>query len=86
MTRRDKPWNMRLKQNARHSTVWHRHRPIVAILTVLTVVLALAGLIVDLQTGSRWLPVACYAAAVLSAGILLAFLYDKRLRVTRPPR
>jgi hypothetical protein len=86
MTRRDKPWALRLKQDAQHSTVRHRSRPTVAILTAFTVVLALAGLIVDLQTGSRWLPVACYAAAVLSGGILLAFLYDKRLRVTRPPR
>ena len=86
MTRRDKPWNMRLKQDAQHSTVRHRHRPIVAILTAFTVVLALAGLMADLQTGLQWLPMACYAAAVLSGGILLAFLYDKRLRVTRPPR
>lgn len=83
MTPDDKPWNTRLKHNAQHSSSRVRNRPVVMALTVTTVVLALAGLFGDLQLASRGLTIACYAAAVVSGGVLLAFLFLKRLWVMR---
>lgn len=82
MTDRDKAWDMRLRQNAGRSTVRHRNRPMVIALTVLTVLLALAGLFVDLQLASQGLALACYTAAVLFGSILMAFLFIKKLWVT----
>lgn len=85
MTSQEKPWEARLKHNAQHSSSRVRNRPVVMALTVVTVVLALAGLFADLQLASRGLTIACYAAAVVSGGVLLAFLFLKRLWVLRRP-
>lgn len=83
MTSQEKSWEARLKHNARHSSGRVRNRPVVTALTVLTVALALAGLLADLQEAPRDLTVTCYAAAVVSGGVLLAFLALKRLWVPR---
>lgn len=85
MKRRHKDWDARLLDNARRTAVRHRRGRAVTGLTVLTVLLALAGLIVDIQLGARHLGHACYAAALVSGVVLLVFLYSRRLRVTRPP-
>jgi hypothetical protein len=65
--------------------VRHRNRRAILGLTTLTVLLAVAGLVADLRLGSSRLGYACYAAALVSGNVLLAFLYSKRLRVTRYP-
>lgn len=85
MTRPRKDWNARLLENARHTAVRHRRGRTVIGLTVLTVLLALAGLIADIRLGSWRLGYACYTAALVSGGVLLAFLFSRRLRVTRRP-
>ena len=85
MSRRRKEWNDRLLDNAARTTVRHRHRPAVLGLTMVTVLLAVSGLIADLRLGSWRLAYSCYAAAMVSGVVLLAFLFSKRLRVTRRP-
>ena len=83
MTR--KAWDTRVRHNAQRTDVGHRNRPVVMVLTVMTVALMAGGLFVDLQVGTRWLSVALYAAAAVSSIALLAFLYSKRLRIVRRP-
>ena len=85
MNRPRKDWDVRLLDNAARTTVRHRHRRAVGWLTGLTIVLAVTGLVADLRFGSWRLAYACYAAALVSALVLLAFLYSRRLRVTRRP-
>lgn len=85
MSRPHKDWNARLLDNVRRTAVRHRRRREVAGLTALTVLLALAGLIMDIQFGSQRLANACYAATLVSGVVLLAFLYNRRLRATRHP-
>ena len=85
MSRPDKDWNARLLDNAERTTVRHRRRPAVLGLTTLTVLLALTGLFAELQLGAGRLANACYVAAMVTGAVLLAFLYSKRLRVTRSP-
>ena len=85
MKRRRKDWDARLLDNARRTAFRHRHGRAVIGLTVLTILLALAGLIAYIRLGSRHLGYACYAAALVSGIVLLAFLYSRRLRVTRRP-
>jgi hypothetical protein len=79
MTQPDKAWKVRLEQNGEQGISRARNRPIVTVLTLLTVVLALVGLLIDLQFGSRAIAAACYAAAVLSGLAVMAFLFIKRL-------
>ena len=86
MRRPRKDWDARLLDNAARTTVRHRHRRAVGWLTGLTVMLAVTGLVTDLRLGSWRIAYACYAAALASALVLLAFLYNRRLRVTRHPR
>lgn len=83
MTHSDKTWNARLKHNAQHSRIQQRNKPIVMALTVLTGALAITGLIADLQLGSYALAGLCYVVATLSGITHLAFLFNKRLWVTR---
>lgn len=85
MSRPRKTWDARLLDNVARTTVRHRHRRAVGWLTGLTVMLAVSGLVADLQLGSWRIAYACYAAALVSALVLLAFLYSRRLRVTRRP-
>lgn len=86
MSRADKQWNTRLLDNAERTAVRHRNRQAVTGLTALTVLLCLAGLIADIRFGSWRIGYACYAAALLSGTVVLAFLFSRRLRVTRRPR
>lgn len=81
----EKPWDAWLKQEGPAGVRRGWNRPVVAALMMLTVLLELAGLFADLQLGSRGLTIASYAAAVLSGSVLLAFLFNKRLWVTRRP-
>lgn len=85
MRRWDKAWEIRLRTKARGTTIRHRNRPMVAGLTASTVLLAMAGLIADLRLGSCPVTLACYGAAVVSGIVLLAFLFNRRLWVSRPP-
>lgn len=85
MTSAAKDWDSRLRENAQRSTVRRRNRPVVTALVVLAVALLLAGLLADLQVIPSWLAIICYAAAAPIGGVLLAFLYVKRLWVTCPP-
>lgn len=82
--KRKKDWDARIVQDARHTTVRHRNRPAVFGLTTLTVILLTAGLFADRWLASRPLTITCYAAAAVSGAALVAYLYSKRLRVTRP--
>lgn len=85
MSRPNKDWNARLLQNAERTTVRHRRRSAVLGLTTLSVLLAVTGLFAELQLGAGRLAHACYVAALVAGAVLLAFLYSKRLRVTRRP-
>nr|WP_253072662.1 hypothetical protein [Sphingomonas sp. H160509] len=62
-----------------------RNRHVVAGLTLSTVLLAIAGLAVDLWFAPALTPLACYGPATASGIALLAFLFSKRLWVTLPP-
>jgi hypothetical protein len=59
---------------------------VVAGLTLSTVLLAIAGLAVDLSFAPALTPLACYSPATVSGIALLTFLFSKRLWVTVPPR
>lgn len=85
MNRPRKEWDARLLDNATRTAVRHRRGRTITGLTVFTVLLALAGLIADIRFGSWRLGYACYAAALVTGVVLLAFLYNRRLRVTRHP-
>lgn len=85
MTRPRKQWDARLLDNAAHTAVRHRRGRAVTGLTALTIVLASAGLVADIRLGAWRLGYVCYAAALLCGAVLLAFLYSRRLRVTRRP-
>jgi hypothetical protein len=85
MTRPRKDWDARLLGNAHRTAVRHRRGRAVSGLTAVTVLLAVVGLIADIRFGSWRLGYVCYAAALVSGIILLAFLFSRRLRVTRYP-
>lgn len=85
MKRQDKAWDARLRTQARGSTIRHRNRAAVVGLTLLTVVLAMTSLLADLWLAPGLPALGCYGAATVSGIILLAFLFSKRLWVTRPP-
>ncbi|WP_174280160.1 hypothetical protein [Sphingomonas bacterium] len=86
MTKRsEKVWETRLKTNARRVTVRHRNRQVVIGLTLLTVLLAMAGLLAELWLDLNLPARVCYVAATLSGIVVLVFLFDRRLWITRPP-
>lgn len=85
MKRTGGDWRIRLTDDARRTTVRHRNRPVVIVLTIVTVGLMVTGLLADLRLGSSGLMTACYAGTIVSGVTLLAFLFSKRLRVERPP-
>lgn len=86
MTKRpEKAWETRLKTNARRVTVRHRNRQVVIGLTLLTVLLAIAGLLAELWLHLKLPARVCYVAATLSGIVVLVFLFDRRLWITRPP-
>jgi hypothetical protein len=84
--KRTKAWDVGIVRDARHTTVRHRNRRIVVGLTTLTVGLLTASLFIDRRFASLPLTITCYAAAAVSGAALVAYLYNKRMRVTRPPR
>jgi undecaprenyl pyrophosphate phosphatase UppP len=86
MTRRpEKAWEARLKANARRATVRHRNRRVVTGLTLLTVLLAVAGLLAELWLDLNLLAHVCYVAATIAGIVVLVFLFDRRLWITRRP-
>lgn len=85
MKQQNKAWDARLRAASRVVTRRQRNRPVVAGLTLSTVLLAIVGLAVDLWFAPALTPLACYGPAALSGGVLLAFLFSKRLWVTLPP-
>ncbi|MDD1453045.1 hypothetical protein NHF48_022370 [Sphingomonas sp. H160509] len=85
MKRQNKAWDARLRATSRIVTRRQRNRHVVAGLTLSTVLLAIAGLAVDLWFAPALTPLACYGPATASGIALLAFLFSKRLWVTLPP-
>lgn len=86
MGHQEKAWEIRLRAKARDTTIRHRNRPAVIGLTLSTVLFAIAGLMADLRVGPSLLTLVCYGAAVVSGVVLLAFLFSRRLWVSRPPK
>ena len=78
-------WEKRLLRNADRSTIRHRNWPVVRRLTAVTIILLLASLPAEFQLGSRALMMACYVGSAVAGAALLAFLFNKRLWIERPP-
>ena len=85
MKRADKDWNAKLERSAAGGGVRYRNRRVVIPLTVLTVALAAGGLMADIWLGSHRLSITAYVGAVISGCTLLAYLFDRRLRIKPPP-
>ena len=78
-------WEKRILPNADRDTTLHRNWPVVRWLTIVTVILLLASLPAEFRLGSRSLTIACYIGSAIAGAALLAFLFNERLWVERPP-
>jgi hypothetical protein len=85
MKQQNKAWDARLRATSRVVTRRQRNRPVVAGLTLSTVLLAIVGLAVDLWFAPGLTLLAGYGPATASGVVLFAFLFSKRLWVTLPP-
>ncbi len=84
MTPDDRPWQVRVVQDAGRTRVRRRNRRAVSGWTAATLSMLFVALLTDLQAGPLWLTLGCYGAAGVCGVILLAYLFAKRLYVTAP--